>query len=282
MKKYLHGHDSMKNAYVIEDYPYGRLRTQMRVWVESIPKKGDRVYRQTLNPKNQKWNKPKQSTFSPIMFLYLDEKNHVHSDGISQYSSPEEVKEFIKNIGGEKKLNKNQQRQYDELSGKTLETEEPTWTFKFDRSVKENKVYSLDIKFDVASSLKLKSVIEALDSIIGNKKTGKYGSPKENFKKLIDNDGTIRIFGRRGVMIAGPMNAKKTYDQFKFKLKNKIKESILKETSNNVTSKPIGTPRGKAPYMKTDGVSDFPKSWEAKIGYWREMIEKMIGYETLE
>ena len=56
----------------------------------------------------------------------------------------------------------------------------------------------------------------------------------------------------------------------------------IEESSNSQTSKPIGTPRGKAPYMRTDGISDFPKSWEAKINYWRKMIEKLIGYETLE
>ena len=59
-----------------------------------------------------------------------------------------------------------------------------------------------------------------------------------------------------------------------------VPNSVYSERS--VCTKPIGTPRGKAPYMKTDGIDDFPKSWQAKIDYWRKMIEKMIGYETLE
>ena len=280
MKNYLFGHDSMKNAYVIEDYPYGRLRTQMRVWVESVPKKGDRVWRQTLNPKTNKWNNPKKSTFNPILVLYKDEKDHIRSQGISQYSNPEEVQKFIKAIGGDKKLNKIQKVAFEEMSGKTLEKEDPKWTYKFDRY--KDKMYSLDLNFDVASAIKLKNVIDALDVIIGSYKKGKFGSPSEQFKQLLDDDGSIRIKGRRGVMIAGPMRADKMYQQVKSKLKNKIKESIIKESNNNQTSKPIGAPRGHAPYMKTDGVSEYPTSWESKLKYFRNKLESMTGYETLE
>jgi len=274
-KKYLYGHDSMNNAYVIENYPYGFLKTQMKVWVESLPKKGDRVWRQTLDPKKNRWNKPKASTFSPIMFLYIDEKDHVNSDGISQYSSPDEVKKFISDIGGENKLNKIQKVAFAEMSGKTLDAEDPTWTYKFDKTMKEKRVYALDIKFDVPSSLKLKHIIGAIDKIISNKKNA------ETFKQLMADDGTIRVLGRRGVMIAGPMKADSTYKQIKSHLKNKIKESV-KESSYNDNSKRLGTPRGKAKWMKTDGVSDLPKSWEAKMKYWQEMIQKMTGYDVIE
>lgn len=61
-----------------------------------------------------------------------------------------------------------------------------------------------------------------------------------------------------------------------------MKLKRLIETSNNVTTKPIGKPRGKFPYMRTDGIDERPKSWEAKLTYWRKMIEKTIGYEILE
>jgi len=61
-----------------------------------------------------------------------------------------------------------------------------------------------------------------------------------------------------------------------------IKISTLIESSRNDNSKPEGKPRGKFPYMKTDGVSDLPKSWESELVYWRKMIEKLIGYEVLE
>ena len=60
------------------------------------------------------------------------------------------------------------------------------------------------------------------------------------------------------------------------------KKSLIKETNNNATTKPLGTPRGKHSYLKTDGINESPKSWNAKIRYWRKMIDKMIGYEVLE
>ena len=61
-----------------------------------------------------------------------------------------------------------------------------------------------------------------------------------------------------------------------------VKLGSLIESSYNDNSKPLGTPRGKAKWMPKDGKSDSPKSWEAKLKYWRQMIEKMIGYEVLE
>jgi len=59
-------------------------------------------------------------------------------------------------------------------------------------------------------------------------------------------------------------------------------EGIIKESSKNSNTKPEGLPRGKAPYMVTDGIDERPVTWEAKLKYWRTMIEKMIGYEVLE
>jgi len=229
MKKFLYGHDSQKNAYVIEDYPYGFLRTQKKIWVETIPKKGDRVVSQTLDPKKNIWNRPKASTFSPIRFLYLDEKGHVENMGVSPYSDFNEVKKFIEAIGGEKKLNKNQLQQYYDLSGKTLEGSDPTYTYKFDKTIKDNKVYTLDIKFDVANAVKLKHIIGAIDDVIGNTKKGKYGTPAETFKQLMADKGIIRVFGRGGHIIVGPMLADKTYQQIKSHLKNKIRESVVNE-----------------------------------------------------
>lgn len=61
----------------------------------------------------------------------------------------------------------------------------------------------------------------------------------------------------------------------------KIK-NLVTENSNNLISKKKGLPRGKMPYMVTDGKSDSPKSWEAKLKYFRITINKIIGYEVLE
>ena len=61
-KKPLYGHDKMDNACVVDDYPYGSLRTKIRFWLEKSPSKGFRFVSQTLNPKTGKWNAPKPST----------------------------------------------------------------------------------------------------------------------------------------------------------------------------------------------------------------------------
>jgi hypothetical protein len=67
----LHGYTSMETAYLQEDYPYGRLRTQRRVWLEraaSGAKKDEfRLATQTRNPKitdREYWNKPHYSTYA--------------------------------------------------------------------------------------------------------------------------------------------------------------------------------------------------------------------------
>ena len=58
--KYLFNHTE-NNPLVINNYPYGfNQRTQIRYWIETTPKKGDRFCSQTLNPKNNRWNKPKK------------------------------------------------------------------------------------------------------------------------------------------------------------------------------------------------------------------------------
>jgi len=74
-KNQLVGHTTQETAYVIEDYPYGRkLRTKMRIWVETSKKHGQRVVKQTLNPKTGKWNKPKKSTYSQLVLLEKEKK----------------------------------------------------------------------------------------------------------------------------------------------------------------------------------------------------------------
>ena len=87
-------HDSEKTAYVIDDYPYGRLRTEMRVWVETS-KHGQRTARQTLNPKTGRWNKPKRGTYSDMEVMYMDEKGHVQTDGVSIAWSQARLKDFV-------------------------------------------------------------------------------------------------------------------------------------------------------------------------------------------
>jgi hypothetical protein len=99
MKKTLTGHVSPETAYMVHDYPYGfKLRCKARYWIETHPKRGQRVMFQTTNPKiegREVWNKVKASTYVPLRVLVLNESNgHVEIDSISPYAKTEEVNAF--------------------------------------------------------------------------------------------------------------------------------------------------------------------------------------------
>lgn len=95
--KYLYQHVSPETAYVVNDYPWGfRLRTTIRYWIESKDAKngGQRFGSQTINPKTGQWCKPKYSTYSPIVVMYLNEKEHVHFTCLNTYSKTETINKF--------------------------------------------------------------------------------------------------------------------------------------------------------------------------------------------
>jgi hypothetical protein len=96
-KQPLYGHTSEATAYLVADYPYGyTTRTQIRYWLEHKPKKGWRFVSQTLNPKTQRWNKPKASTYTEWgAAMYLDDKGHVHWDGVGPYSDEQKILAFV-------------------------------------------------------------------------------------------------------------------------------------------------------------------------------------------
>jgi len=88
----LHGHVSPDTAYLVPDYPYGRvLRCQIRYWVETAQrgaKQGrQRFVSQTTNPKRpgQPWNKPHPDTYRLRVWLYRNSQGHVHHTGIGEY-----------------------------------------------------------------------------------------------------------------------------------------------------------------------------------------------------
>lgn len=94
--KPLVGHTSQETAYLVLDYPYGRLRCKIKYWLESDPKKGFRFVSQTENPKNGRWNAPKKSTYAPIAgAMYLNEKNHCTWTSLSEYSNAQQSLDFI-------------------------------------------------------------------------------------------------------------------------------------------------------------------------------------------
>lgn len=98
----LYGHTSEATAYVVADYPYGfTQRTQIRYWLEQKPKKGWRFVSQTMNPKTNSWNKPKASTYIEwAAAMYLDDKGHVHWDGVGPYSDERKILAFVQTFPG--------------------------------------------------------------------------------------------------------------------------------------------------------------------------------------
>ncbi len=95
IKKQLTGHDSADTAYVVDDYPYGfKLRTSIRYWIETAGRKGQRFVSQTKDPKRGVWNKPKASTYSPVVVMGLDEKEHVVTAELSIYADKEQIEAF--------------------------------------------------------------------------------------------------------------------------------------------------------------------------------------------
>lgn len=95
MTTILQGHVSQETAYLVDDYPYGfRLRCKIRYWLEYHTKRGFRFVSQTSNPKRPGlvWNKPKASTYCRFGgCMYLDDQNHVHWAGLTEYSDGAEA-----------------------------------------------------------------------------------------------------------------------------------------------------------------------------------------------
>lgn len=97
LKTPLYGHTDENSAYLVNDYPYGfKLRTKIRYWLESDPKKGFRFVSQTMNPKTERWNAPKKSTYSTFGgCMYLDNNDHVQWSGVTEYSDAKNFLEYI-------------------------------------------------------------------------------------------------------------------------------------------------------------------------------------------
>jgi hypothetical protein len=110
----LEPHTSPETALVVENYPYGfRLRTKIRYWIETHPKRGDRFGSQTLNPKTGQWNNPKYSTYSEVGIMTRDKvTGYIHWHGWSvSYSYVEELDRFL-DFGAGFAWNEHQLRQF--------------------------------------------------------------------------------------------------------------------------------------------------------------------------
>lgn len=125
--KQLLGHTSPETAKLVEDYPYSwKLRCQIRYWIESKPKFGQRFVSQTLNPKTGKWNAPKPGTYSQIVVMVELDNGHVENRGIGIYASEEELDAFEK----EYQLDEFQQKQMQILRLIREASKKLTWKIK--------------------------------------------------------------------------------------------------------------------------------------------------------
>jgi len=104
----IYNKDSFDNAIEVDNYPWGfKFKTKRRYWIETA-KKGDRLCFQTLNPKTNKWCKPKKRTYDSVLVLYFDENDHVKTYGFHAYNR-KAVYEFEKKVDVEK-LNDDQRK----------------------------------------------------------------------------------------------------------------------------------------------------------------------------
>lgn len=78
----------------VEDYPYGSKKTVCKFSLEFNPKKGFRSVKQTKNPRTDKWNKEKKSTYSDIVLMCQDLEGKIKYCHFSFYDI-EKVKKFL-------------------------------------------------------------------------------------------------------------------------------------------------------------------------------------------
>lgn len=92
MKNYI------KTAEIIEvkNYPYSfNLKTTLFDSMDFDLKKGYRRSTQTINPKTGKANKPKKSTYSPLIVRYYDENGHIKATHFD-FNGDKEINEGTK------------------------------------------------------------------------------------------------------------------------------------------------------------------------------------------
>lgn len=205
MKNYLFNHSDENTALLIQDYPYGfRLRTQIRYWIESAPKKGDRFCSQTMNPKTNRWNAPKKSTFYSIGVMFSDEKNHIHWTCLTPYDNKQKAIDFVTEIGGENKLNHLQKIQFNSLCGihEVKENEftgkkEKDFSIKWEKSHKDkNKCREVRITFDRPDGVKIIEIFEAMKTL--NQKRLEEVFEIEHSPTWGNSAGTVRVCVRGG------------------------------------------------------------------------------------
>jgi hypothetical protein len=94
----LYGHVSEETARLVNDYPYGNKRCQIKFWIEEN-NRGFRFVSQTENPKTLRWNNPRHGTYCLMgMAMFIDDKGHVNHKALTEYSSVDEILTFLQDF----------------------------------------------------------------------------------------------------------------------------------------------------------------------------------------
>lgn len=73
----------VKGKQTTNDYPYGGMRCTMTFHIEFKANKGYRYVSQSINPKTNRLNNPKASTYNHFMYMVKDSNGHFHSMGFN-------------------------------------------------------------------------------------------------------------------------------------------------------------------------------------------------------
>lgn len=143
----LFGHEDEETALLVDDYPYGRrVRTQIRYWLETVPRKGDRFVSQTLNPKTGRWNKPKRSTYVPVGLMYREPgTGYVRWTGLATWPKEEDFANLARNVGAEQ-LRSEQKRSLARTLGLTRAFSHVTWEIRKDTLSDEERAEDAEQK----------------------------------------------------------------------------------------------------------------------------------------
>jgi hypothetical protein len=118
----LGGHVDALSADVVEDHPYGGgLRCWIRYWIDTDTRRGhagwQRFVSQTTNPRRpgQPWNHPKESTYAPRIWMYLDGDRQVQRARISQGGVAPHTDAWLRIVGIYDQMTDTDRHTYDEL-----------------------------------------------------------------------------------------------------------------------------------------------------------------------
>jgi hypothetical protein len=213
--EYLFGHTSQETALEVTGYPYGRLRTSIFYWIETVAKKGDRFCSYTINPKNGRINAPKKSTFSNIMVMTRNPENgHIGAHALGVYDASK-VGAYVDAVGFDN-LNSEQQKQVSQLRGEVIAPRDKiTGDALKDYKIKWEKnsagdVCEVRITFDRPDGVKIKEIFAALKSINQEKLLAMFeGWESKHYGRV---EGFARICVRGGMQL-GTVN-KATYLEY--------------------------------------------------------------------